>query len=39
VKAHPREAVFPGDEVFIVRLVLVPENNNAQNRHRLRVPD
>jgi hypothetical protein len=36
VEAHPGQAVFTRDQIFIVGLMLVPENNNPKNRHRRR---
>ncbi len=36
VQARPGQAVLSGDQVFVERLVLVPKDNYAENRHRER---
>jgi hypothetical protein len=33
VEAHPGKTVFPGYQILVKRLVLMPEYDNPQNRH------
>jgi hypothetical protein len=33
VKTYPGEAVFAGNQVFIKRLVLMPEDDDAEGGH------
>jgi hypothetical protein len=33
MQPHPRQAIFSGDQVLIKRLVLVPQQDDAQGRH------
>src|SRR5690349_7527429 len=39
VQTHPGETVLCGDQIFVERLMLVPKQNDTQNRHRWLNPD
>jgi hypothetical protein len=39
VHPYPGKTVLTRDQVFIKRLMLVPEDNDTQNRHGRRNPD
>jgi len=33
MQANPAQTIFARDQVFVKRLMLVPENDDAYNRH------
>src|SRR4029077_13675963 len=35
VQARPRQPVFSGNQVLVIRLVLMPQNDHAKNWHEL----
>ena len=39
VQAHPRQAIFACDQIFIKRLVLMPKKDDTQGRHGWRSQD
>jgi hypothetical protein len=39
VQTYPGETVLSGDQIFVERLMLVPKQNDTQNRHRWLNPD
>jgi hypothetical protein len=38
VQTNPRKTVFAGNQIFIKRLMLVPKNYDAKNRHLTQIP-
>jgi hypothetical protein len=36
VQTYPGQAVLTCDQILVIGLMLVPENNDAKNRHRRR---